>query len=608
MVSRRFAANASYLRRPHPRSAAEPTQRTQWTSLGAARKGMYNPEMIKLAQEQMSKMSPEQIAKMQEMAKSMDPEMMRKAQASMANMDPAVMKRAMNSENMEAQMKRMESMTPEELKRQTEMAARMGGAGAPAPAPAPATLKPSTDPAVIKAVKLKDAGNELLKTLDFNAAAKSYADAIAALDDATDSVGKQPVWTACQLNLAHAHLQSENWARAVAACDRVCDSRSAMASSATRLKAHYRRGRARKELGQLAEAASDLKIAKGLAGSKERQAIVELLTAVQKDLGEDEAEIPMGKGGARIEEISDDDDDDKYSSQTNKSNASMPPPGDMAQMAEQMQNMDPNMMKAQIEMMDSMDDEALEKMAEMSATMRPGMPKMDAKMLRAQVQMMKSMDPEAMKKMTEMAKSMGGMPGGVGGDGKQPSAADAAKMMENMTPEQMKSMAESLKSMDPKAMKEMAKAAGMDIPDINPEMMAQAAEQMGKLTPEQMQKMMKMASGAQKCMSVCAKPIALVRWVVSWIPAQFRRSVFMGLAAVLVYWLFMGGSAGPATASSLSRSDVGDVEGGACDPNPCRNDGRCVEGGTGDDDSFTCECVAGFAGDLCQDYDDDEFF
>lgn len=553
-----------------------------------------------MAQEQMSKMSPEQMAKMQEMAKNMDPEMVRKAQASMANMDPSMLKAAMSKENMESQMKRMESMTPEELKRQTEMAARMGGGAAPAPAPPPEPLKPSTDPAVIKAVKLKDAGNSLLKTSDFNAAAKSYTDAIDALDDATDSAGKQPVWTACQLNLAHVYLQSENWARAAAACDRVCDSRSAMKSSATRLKAHYRRGRARKELGQLAEAAADLKIAKGLAGTKERGAIADMLTAVQKELGEEEPDIPVGKGGARIEEISEDDDHDSSQSNVGTPSSSFMPPGGMDQMAEQMKNMDPNMMKAQIEMMDNMDDEALERMAEMSSSMRPGMPKMDAKQLRAQVQMMKSMDPDAMKKMTEMAKSMGGMPGMSGG-GKKPSAEEAAKMMENLSPDQMKSMAESLKSMDPKAMKEMAKAAGMDMPDINPEMMAQAAEQMGKLSPEQMQKMMKMATGAQKCMSVCAKPIAAVRWVVSWIPVQFRRSVFMGLAAVLVYWLFMGGSG---AASAPSSDALHDGE-NPCTPNPCRNDGKCVriEASNGDDfDSlgFQCECSNGYEGDLCE--------
>eukprot|EP01043_Picozoa_sp_COSAG02_P032633 COSAG02_NODE_2189_length_9564_cov_10.112097_2_plen_562_part_00 len=558
---------------------------------------MYNPEMMKMAQEQMSKMSPEQMAKMQEMAKNMDPEMVRKAQASMANMDPSVMKAAMSNENMESQMKRMESMTPDELKRQTEMAARMGGGAAPAPAPEP--LKPSTDPAVIKAVKLKDAGNSLLKTSDFNAAARSYTDAIDALEDATDSAGKQPVWTACQLNLAHAHLQSENWARAAAACDRVCDSRSAMKSAATRLKAHYRRGRARKELGQLAEAAADLKVAKGLAGTKERGAIADMLTAVQKDLGEEDADIPVGKGGARIEEISEDDDDDSSQSNVGTPSSSYMPPGGMDQMAEQMKNMDPNMMKSQIEMMDNMDDEALEKMAEMSSSMRPGMPKMDAKQLRAQVKMMKSMDPDAMKKMTEMAKSMGGMPGMSGG-GKKPSAEEAAKMMENLSPDQMKSMAESMKSMDPKAMKEMAKAAGMDMPDINPEMMAQAAEQMGNLSPEQMQKMMKMATGAQKCMSVCAKPIAAVRWVVSWIPVQFRRSVFMGLAAVLVYWLFMGGSG----AASASSSDTLDDGSNPCTSHPCRNDGKCVQM-TSDLDGFECRCPSGFYGDHCE---IDEFF
>ena len=555
--------------------------------------------MMKMAQEQMSKMSPEQMQKMQEMAKNMDPNMVRQAQQSMSNMDPNAMRAAMDSQNMDAQMKRMESMTPEELKRQTEMAARMGG-GAPAPAPAPAPpAKPSTDPAVIEAVKLKEAGTAKLKSEDFNAAAKSYADAIAALDDATDTAGKQVVWTACQLNLALANLQAENWARAAAACDRVCDSRSAMASSTTRLKAHYRRGRARKGLGNLAEAAADLKIAKGLAGAKERGAIVDLLKSVQKELGEDEKEIPAGKGGARIEEISEDEDD--VSGSDVGTTSMMPPPGDMSKMAEQMQNMDPNMMKSQMEMMDNMDDEALEKMAAMSASMQPGMPKMDAKQLRAQVNMMKSMDPESMKKMAEMAKNMGGMTGAAGAGGKKPSPADAAKMMESMSPDQMKQMAESMKSMDPKAMKEMAKAAGMDMPDINPEMMAQAAEQMGNLTPEQMQKMVKFASVAQKCMSVCAKPMAAVKWAISWIPAEFRRSVLMGAAAVFVYWLFMGGSTtggAPGPSPDLDPDLNAEVD-AACDPNPCQNGGLCS---VPDDDtaSYKCECSEDWVGSRCQ--------
>ena len=540
---------------------------------------MYSPEMMKMAQEQMSKMSPEQMQKMQEMAKNMDPETVKAAQASMSNMNPDMMKQAMGGQNMEEQMKRMESMTPEQLKQQTEYAARMGGA-ARAPAPAPAPLKPSTDPAVIAAVALKDAGTALLKTSDFNAAAKSYADAVDKLDDATDTVGKQPVWTACQLNMAHAHLQAENWQKASAACDRVCDSRSAMESSATRLKAHYRRGRARKGLGQLSEAADDLKIAKGLAGAKERGAIAELLSAVNKELGVHEKEIPAGKGGARIEEI---DADDSSS------------------VAAQMGNMDPAMMKQQMEMMDNMDDAALENMAKMTSQMRPGMPQMDAKSMRAQVNMMKNMDPEAMKKMTEMAKGMGGM-GGAGAGGGQPSAADAAKMMESMSPDQLKGMAESMKSMDPEMLKQAAEAAGMDMPDIDPAMMAQAAEQMGNLTPEQMQKMMKVANYGQKCMSVCARPLAVWKWFMGWIPAEYRRSVYMGLGAVLVYWLFMGGSSAPPPGPPQSNDpDFEDPEGIFCDSDPCHNDAKCVDVS----DGYECECLGEFSGDNCE---TDDFF
>jgi hypothetical protein len=176
--------------------------------------------------------------------------------------------------------------------------------------------------------------------------------------------------------------------------------------------------------------------------------------------------------------------------------------------------------------------------------------------------------------------------------------------------------------MDPEVLKQAAKSAGMDMPDIDPEMMAkvchlfsssrvqsrqqyecrvarvgvdflrvlnvpvivnacgklQAAEQMGNLSPEQMQKMMKYANHAQTCMSVCAKPIAVVKWCIGWIPAQFRRSVYMGLAAVLVYWLFMGGasSGGPAP-TPFRHPDLGDEFSGTCESHPCQNDANCIE-------------------------------
>ena len=33
-----------------------------------------------------------------------------------------------------------------------------------------------------------------------------------------------------------------------------------------------------------------------------------------------------------------------------------------------------------------------------------------------------------------------------------------------------------------------------------------------------------------------------------------------------------------------------------CDPNPCQNDGNCIDG----INSFTCDCEDGFSGDICE--------
>ena len=40
-----------------------------------------------------------------------------------------------------------------------------------------------------------------------------------------------------------------------------------------------------------------------------------------------------------------------------------------------------------------------------------------------------------------------------------------------------------------------------------------------------------------------------------------------------------------------------------CEPNPCQNDGLCLPGKDG---SFTCQCVDGYSGDVCEDCDCDE--
>jgi tetratricopeptide (TPR) repeat protein len=368
---------------------------------------MYNPEVMKQAQEMMSKMTPAQREKMMEMQRNMSPEMLQAAQRNMASMNPDMMKQAMQGGNFERSLEQMEKMSPEEMERRTAMAAAMGG-GASAPAPPPTPPKPSTDPAVVKAVKLKETGTGLLKNKDLDGARAQYAAAVEALEEATDTEGKRPVWAACQLNMAHVFLEQQNWKRAAAVCDLVIDSSSAMADPATKLKAHYRRGRARKGLEKFAEAAADLQVAQTMAPPAQLPPIQALLAQVKASLpssgggdsnssSSDGAAIPRGKGGARIEEITEDDEEGASSSSTgatSSSSSSSATPGgvpNMGSMAQQMANMNPEVMKQQMEMMDKMDDAQLEQMAKMQASMRPGMPVMSAAQMRSQMSMMVSL-------------------------------------------------------------------------------------------------------------------------------------------------------------------------------------------------------------------------
>merc|ERR1719265_1923967 len=62
--------------------------------------------------------------------------------------------------------------------------------------------------------------------------------------------------------------------------------------------------------------------------------------------------------------------------------------------------------------------------------------------------------------------------------------------------------------------------------------MAQAMNAMENLKPEQMESMMKWATRLQKCMAFCAKPYALFKWTVGWIPAEYRRPVMIALGSV----------------------------------------------------------------------------
>ncbi len=55
------------------------------------------------------------------------------------------------------------------------------------------------------------------------------------------------------------------------------------------------------------------------------------------------------------------------------------------------------------------------------------------------------------------------------------------------------------------------------------------------------------------------------------------------------------------TNTNTNTNDNQNHNGGPCDPNPCQNGGTC----TPDGEQFTCDCAAGFTGDLCETNIDD---
>lgn len=106
-----------------------------------------------------------------------------------------------------------------------------------------------------EASKLKDAGTEFFKAKDFAKAITAYEEACDYLKDDDES---NPIWIACKLNSAQAAINLNNFVCAVAY------SSAAIGKDPNNVKALYRRGLARNNLGMPDEALGDLNLALSL--------------------------------------------------------------------------------------------------------------------------------------------------------------------------------------------------------------------------------------------------------------------------------------------------------------------------------------------------------
>ena len=118
---------------------------------------------------------------------------------------------------------------------------------------------------------------------------------------------------------------------------------------------------------------------------------------------------------------------------------------------------------------------------------------MSPDLMQQAAEMMKDMSPETMETMMSMAAGMQG--GGVGPDG-MPTPDTMKQMQQKMgDPKMQKAMAEMMSKVNPEQIKQMSKAAGMNMSDEQAE---HAAKTLKNVKPETMEKFMKVAAFGSK--------------------------------------------------------------------------------------------------------------
>ncbi|KAL9228635.1 hypothetical protein vseg_004190 [Gypsophila vaccaria] len=412
--------------------------------------GMMDPELFKLAQEQMSRMSPAELAKIQQQMMS-NPELLNMATESMKNMRPEDLKYAAEQ---------MKNVRPEDM---ADIGEKMANASPEEIAAIRARADAQMAYELNAAELLKKQGNQLHSQGKYHDAAQKYSLAKKNLKGVPVARGRS-LQTACSLNLMSCYLKTNEFHECIAEGSEV------LSYDGKNVKALYRRGQAYKELGRLEDALSDLK--KAHENSPGDDTIAEVLSSVTELLGKDG--ITRSSTGLVIEEITEETETASTDKRTSREFMVAHPEGSRNHSEDEPETVtkgratnsdslqalkdDPDTIRSFQNFMSSADPEIL---AKISAGGTGEVPPVD--MLKTATSMIGRMSPDELQNMVKMASSLQGDNPPFGGS---PFGSSSAP------------------------------------PNLSPEMLKTAGDMMSKMQPEELQRMFEMASSLKQGGSV----------------------------------------------------------------------------------------------------------
>ncbi|KAG9445241.1 hypothetical protein H6P81_016581 [Aristolochia fimbriata] len=519
--------------------------------------GMMDPEMIKFAQEQMSRISPSEMARIQEMMSN--PEIMKLATESMKNMRP---------EDFKVAAEQLKHTRPEEM---AEISEKMANASPEEIASMRARADAHMTYELNGAEMLKKQGNSLHSQGKFSEAAEKYLLAKNNVKSIPVSKGRT-LQLACSLNLMSCYLKTRQFDECIQEGSEV------LSYDADNVKALYRRGQAYREIGNLEAAISDLtkahevspddetiadvlrdvneKFSKEGAGQRVSQRLVieeiteEEVQTTSPENGNGSSHStrqPIESGECLQRQVQGESNGPATSSDTNSSHGSRRKAETVSSVPNFASNansddvaassvpggVSPEMVKSASDMINKMPPEELQKMLEMASSMNGRGPNglqssaVSPEMVKTASQMIGKMSPEELQRMFEVASSFNGknpfptadpassstrsgwgessssnansnsrMATGMTSDLTK-STADLQEQMRNqMNDPAMRQMFSSVfKSMSPETMASMSEQFGIK---LSQEDAAKAQQAMSSLSPEDLDRMMRWVERIQK--------------------------------------------------------------------------------------------------------------